>query len=76
MDRCVFVSLNRGVANTKVRDFICVNYNMMDLECTWQRGAKTPDNAQQHLYFWYLIRFNNFHSYDSNTSKTLKTITK
>ncbi|XP_003971306.3 interleukin-13 receptor subunit alpha-2 [Takifugu rubripes] len=42
-----------GAANTEVQDFVCVNYNMMTIECTWQRGAKTPDNAQQRLYFWH-----------------------
>lgn len=45
---------NRGAANTEVKDFVCVNYNMESVECTWKRGANTPDNAQQHLYFWYV----------------------
>lgn len=43
---------NKGAANTEVQDLVCVNYNMMTIECTWKRGAKTPDNAQQRLYFW------------------------
>nr|AAR25681.1 class I helical cytokine receptor number 18 [Tetraodon nigroviridis] len=44
---------NTGAANTKVQDLECVNYDMINLECTWKRGAKTPDNAQQNLYFWH-----------------------
>lgn len=50
--QCVFVAPNLGAANTKIRDLVCVNYNMTSFECTWRRGAKTPDKAQQHLYFW------------------------
>lgn len=72
----VFVCPNRGAANTEVRDFVCVNYNMMNVECTWKKGAKTPDDAQQHLYFWYLVHLNHFHSYDSDTTKTLKASAK
>lgn len=56
---------------------VCVNYNMENVECTWQRGAETPDNAQQHLFFWYtsyiLITFI---QNDTNSTKTLKTIPK
>lgn len=69
-EKLLFVKLPHqkcvGAANTEVRDFACVNQNMVNLECTWQKGAKTPANAQQHLYFWYVaVHLNPCDNWDS-----------
>ncbi|XP_058483682.1 interleukin-13 receptor subunit alpha-2 isoform X1 [Solea solea] len=42
-----------GVVGTEVKDFICVFYNMENMECEWKRNPKLSAAAQQNLYFWH-----------------------
>uniref|UniRef100_A0A3Q2TBS7 Interleukin 13 receptor, alpha 2 n=1 Tax=Fundulus heteroclitus TaxID=8078 RepID=A0A3Q2TBS7_FUNHE len=42
-----------GIQDTEAKEFICVYYNMENLECSWRRSVKTPAGAQQRLYFWH-----------------------
>ncbi|XP_071317310.1 interleukin-13 receptor subunit alpha-2 isoform X2 [Trachinotus anak] len=42
-----------GVAGTTVKDFVCVFYNMENMECNWKKNPKTPANSQQTLYYWH-----------------------
>lgn len=50
----LFVVLPKGVADTAVKDFVCVYHNMKYIECTWGRSPKTPAYSQHNLYFWYV----------------------
>ncbi|XP_030292877.1 interleukin-13 receptor subunit alpha-2 isoform X2 [Sparus aurata] len=43
-----------GVADTAVKDFVCVYHNMKYIECTWGRSPKTPAYSQHNLYFWHM----------------------
>ncbi|KAM9846377.1 interleukin-13 receptor subunit alpha-2 [Aulostomus maculatus] len=49
----VWKAPSTGVADTAVKDFTCVFYNMMYVKCTWERSPKTPANSQHNLYFWH-----------------------
>ncbi|XP_029462374.1 interleukin-13 receptor subunit alpha-2 [Rhinatrema bivittatum] len=42
-----------GTLESKIKNFRCIFYNWVYVECTWQPGTNLPPEANYELYYWY-----------------------